>query len=61
MRKIMAQQAKSQRAMARSLLVARGVVLERVREDKAPLAWVRFPANLRMAAALGKSGGAGGQ
>jgi len=42
MRQIMAQQAKSQRAMARSLLVARGVVSERVIEDKAPLACVGF-------------------
>src|SRR5690242_4950021 len=42
MSKIMAQQAKSQRAIGRSTLAARGAVSERVREDKAPLACIRF-------------------
>jgi hypothetical protein len=63
MRKIMAQQAKSQRAMARSLLVARGVVSERVREDKAPLACVRFDSRQTCAwpRPLARAAGTGGQ
>src|SRR5215472_16499942 len=49
--RIMAQHAKSQRAMARSLLVALAGFAESVREDKGPLASWQVPdpcQNLRM-------------
>jgi len=54
----MAQQARSQRAIGRLLLIALAAFAENVREDKAPLASGQVPdsrQNLLMAAALGKS------
>jgi hypothetical protein len=55
---IMAQQAKSQIAMARSLLLALVVLAESVREDKGATQLRQIPdfrPNLRMRTALGKS------